>query len=117
MKIIGKNAKKPKSVRIGFFLVLVFFNSTNNVILCRYTLDEYCVARRSAVAKSFLEALTRGGSGTSKPIELHSHDPLRYVGDMLAWLHQATASEKEYLSILLKRCTLNSKNLILLCFY
>ena len=29
---------------------------------------------------------------------------MRYVGDMLAWLHQATASEKEYLQTLLKRC-------------
>ncbi|KAG8542093.1 hypothetical protein GDO81_027473, partial [Engystomops pustulosus] len=34
---------------------------------------------------------------------MHSHDPLRYVGDMLAWLHQATASEKEHLESLLKQ--------------
>ncbi|XP_075706158.1 conserved oligomeric Golgi complex subunit 6 isoform X2 [Rhinoderma darwinii] len=33
---------------------------------------------------------------------MHSHDPLRYAGDMLAWLHQATASEKEHLESLLK---------------
>ncbi|MEQ2251483.1 Golgi transport complex subunit 6, partial [Ilyodon furcidens] len=37
---------------------------------------------------------------------MHSHDPLRYVGDMLAWLHQATASEKEHLEALLKQVTL-----------
>ena len=48
--------------------------------------------------------LTVGPGGTPRPIELHSHDPLRYVGDMLAWLHQATASEKEHLQTLLKRC-------------
>ena len=29
----------------------------------------------------------------------------RYVGDMLAWLHQATASEKEHLDALLKQVT------------
>lgn len=23
-----------------------------------------------------------------RPIEVHAHDPLRYVGDMLGWLHQ-----------------------------
>ena len=46
-----------------------------------------------------------GPGGTPRPIELHSHDPLRYVGDMLAWLHQASASEKEYLQSLLKSCT------------
>lgn len=46
-----------------------------------------------------------GPGGTPRPIELHSHDPLRYVGDMLAWLHQATASEKEHLQSLLKKCS------------
>lgn len=45
-----------------------------------------------------------GPGGTPRPIELHSHDPLRYVGDMLAWLHQAAASEKEYVHSLLKKC-------------
>ncbi|CAG5126682.1 unnamed protein product [Candidula unifasciata] len=53
--------------------------------------------------------LTRGGpNGTPRPIELHSHDPLRYVGDMLAWLHQTSASEKEYLQSLLKNCSATS---------
>ena len=46
-----------------------------------------------------------GPGGTPRPIELHSHDPMRYVGDMLAWLHQASASEKEYVNSLLKKCT------------
>ena len=49
-------------------------------------------------------SLSTGPGGTPRPIELHSHDPLRYVGDMLAWLHQAAASEKEHLQTLLKRC-------------
>lgn len=48
-----------------------------------------------------MEALTRGGpGGTPRPIELHAHDPLRYVGDMLAWLHQAVAGEREFLEAL-----------------
>lgn len=38
-----------------------------------------------------------------RPIELSSHDPLRYAGDMLAWTHQATASEREYAEILLRK--------------
>ena len=49
-----------------------------------------------------------GPGGTPRPIELHSHDPLRYIGDMLAWLHQATASEKEHLQTLLKKCKQSS---------
>ncbi|KAK2508859.1 hypothetical protein MC885_019066 [Smutsia gigantea] len=75
-------------------------------VLYKYTLDEFGTARRSTVVRGFIDALTRGGpGGTPRPIEMHSHDPLRYVGDMLAWLHQATASEKEHLEALLKRVT------------
>lgn len=35
-----------------------------------------------------------------RPIELHAHDSQRYVGDMLAWVHQATAGEREFLESL-----------------
>ncbi|CAL9683822.1 unnamed protein product [Knipowitschia caucasica] len=75
-------------------------------VLYKYTLDEFGTARRCAVVRGFIDALTRGGpGGTPRPIEMHSHDPMRYVGDMLAWLHQATASEKEHLEALLKQVT------------
>lgn len=54
--------------------------------------------RRSSVARAFIDALTRGGpGGTPRPIELQAHDPIRYIGDMLAWVHQAAASEREIL--------------------
>ena len=54
---------------------------------------------------SFLlvDALTKGGPhGTPKPIELHAHDPPRYIGDMLAWLHQSIPTESENLNVMLK---------------
>jgi len=74
--------------------------------LYRYALDEFATARRAAVVRCFIDALTRGGpAGTPRPIELHSHDPLRYLGDMLAWLHQAAASEHEHILALLKCCS------------
>ncbi|XP_065816666.1 conserved oligomeric Golgi complex subunit 6 [Labrus bergylta] len=76
-------------------------------VLYKYTLDEFGTTRRCAVVRGFIDALARGGpGGTPRPIEMHSHDPMRYVGDMLAWLHQATASEKEHLEALLKQVTL-----------
>lgn len=54
--------------------------------------------RQAALLSSFTAALTRGGpGGLPRPIELHAHDPLRYVGDMLAWVHQAIAAEREFL--------------------
>lgn len=48
----------------------------------RYTLDEFGTARRSTVVRGFIDALTRGspgGGGAPRPIEMHSHDPLRYA--------------------------------------
>uniref|UniRef100_A0A8C2K097 Component of oligomeric golgi complex 6 n=1 Tax=Cyprinus carpio TaxID=7962 RepID=A0A8C2K097_CYPCA len=59
-------------------------------VLYKYTLDEFGTARRPAVVRGFIDAQTCGGP---------------YVGDMLAWLHQATASEKEHLEALLKQVT------------
>lgn len=57
--------------------------------------------RQTTLLASFITALTRGGpSGYPRPIELHAHDPLRYVGDMLAWVHQAIAAEQEFLESL-----------------
>lgn len=57
--------------------------------------------RSAAILQSFLDALTRGGpNGLPRPIEIHAHDPTRYVGDMLAWIHQATANEHETLESL-----------------
>lgn len=45
--------------------------------------------RHNALFRKFISALTRGGpGGLPRPIEVHAHDPLRYVGDMLGWLHQ-----------------------------
>ncbi|GAA5881595.1 hypothetical protein JCM3774_006489 [Rhodotorula dairenensis] len=57
--------------------------------------------RSSSILNLFLDALTRGGpNGLPRPIELHAHDPIRYIGDMLAWLHQAMAGEREFLESL-----------------
>ncbi|KAH9820146.1 oligomeric Golgi complex subunit 6 [Melampsora americana] len=57
--------------------------------------------RSAALSSLFLDALTRGGpNGLPRPIELNAHDPIRYVGDMLAWVHQTMASEHEFLESL-----------------
>ena len=63
-------------------------------------LDFFAEARESILSDSFHAALT--GSTTeehivTKPIEFHAHDPLRYIGDMLAWVHSTTVSEREAL--------------------
>eukprot|EP00466_Bigelowiella_natans_P017294 jgi/Bigna1/84476/fgenesh1_pg.141_\ len=55
-------------------------------------------ARRIVMIKRFIAALCRGGpNGQPRPIEIHAGDPIRYVSDMLAWVHQAVAMEREFL--------------------
>ena len=68
-------------------------------------LDFFAEAREHVLSDAFFAALT--GSSVSgvqnrsaKPIELVAHDPLRYVGDMLAWMHSAAVSEREALEVL-----------------
>ncbi|KAI0467276.1 oligomeric Golgi complex subunit 6 [Xylaria cf. heliscus] len=68
-------------------------------------LDFFAEAREQILSDSFYLALTgmsaAGAKDPSvKPIELAAHDPLRYVGDMLAWAHSATVSEREALEVL-----------------
>lgn len=75
-------------------------------VLFKYVIDEYATNRRSMLVKLFIEALTIGGNG-SKPIEMHVHDPKRYIGDIFAWVHQAIHGERESLMILCRSCDKN----------
>ena len=68
-------------------------------------LDFFAEAREHVLTDTFYAALTGSATGShetpmTKPIEFHAHDPLRYVGDMLAWTHSTTVSEKEALETL-----------------
>ncbi|EPS33279.1 hypothetical protein PDE_08241 [Penicillium oxalicum 114-2] len=73
-------------------------------------LDFFAEARDYVLSDSFHYALTdaisgataggAGGDRSVKPIEFSAHDPLRYVGDMLAWVHSTTVSEREALEAL-----------------
>lgn len=63
-------------------------------------LDSFAEARESILSDAFHAALTGSKSEehiVTKPIEFHAHDPLRYIGDMLAWSHSTTVSEREAL--------------------
>ncbi|EJU04626.1 oligomeric complex COG6 [Dacryopinax primogenitus] len=62
-------------------------------------LSTFTDTRRTHLLSSFLAALTLNPTSRA-PIELHAHDPIRYVGDMLAWIHGAVASEREFLESL-----------------
>lgn len=68
-------------------------------------LDFFAESREHVLLDAFYTALT-GPSDESlhvqvtKPIDFNAHDALRYVGDMLAWSHSATVSEREALESL-----------------
>jgi len=67
-------------------------------VLFKYCAEEVATTRHNALFQRFIAALTRGGpGGMPRPIEMHAHEPQRYIGDMLAWVHQSLASEHELL--------------------
>ncbi|ETW02979.1 hypothetical protein, variant [Aphanomyces invadans] len=62
-----------------------------------YCVDAWTQSRRNGLLRRFVKALTIGGpSGIPRPIEIHAHDPVRYSGEMLAWVHQTLVGEAEF---------------------
>ncbi|XP_011344994.1 conserved oligomeric Golgi complex subunit 6 isoform X2 [Ooceraea biroi] len=97
--------KNIENDRLAPLLIKATSKLQDRPVLFKYILDEYCAARKTALVGSFIDALTLGeGFGTPNSIEMHANDPKRYVGDMLAWLHQAVPVEKENILTLVKDC-------------
>ena len=64
--------------------------------------EELSKVRGSVIGRSFMKALSTG-DGENPPLESISNiDPLQFTGDIFAWIHQSTASESTFLSILFK---------------
>lgn len=68
-------------------------------------LDFFAEARDYILSDAFHYALSdavsgAGGDRSVKPIEFSAHDPMRYIGDMLAWVHSTAVSEREALEAL-----------------
>jgi len=60
----------------------------------RHTLELIATSRRAEVTRKFLLALTSGYDGMA-PIEMKAHDPVNYVGDMLAFVFRTMSVESE----------------------
>lgn len=87
---------------VSNLLVEAFSALSERPVLLSYCLQEIGDTRNKAIKLSFMIALTKGGDGT-RPIEIHTHDPYRYVSDMAAWIHQSLASESELIFSLLRK--------------
>ncbi|KJH52430.1 hypothetical protein DICVIV_01407 [Dictyocaulus viviparus] len=74
-------------------------------VLFKYAVDEMGMARKNQILHLYIDALTKGTYSSGKPIELMSHDPFRYIGDMLAWIYEAIEGERELIYVLFKECT------------
>ncbi|KAI8916853.1 oligomeric Golgi complex subunit 6 [Entophlyctis helioformis] len=80
-------------------------------IMFQECMEEVSNIRRSAIVRGFQDALTVGGpGGFPRPIEFHAHDAQRYIGDILAWIHQACVSEREMLEGLFGLASSSSLN-------
>ncbi|CAH8438128.1 unnamed protein product [Schistosoma turkestanicum] len=101
---------------ISLQLRRAFSELQNKPVLLKYSLDEYAGARRKASVKYFLDILTVEIDSNSNVqnhsvdmihaihIETKSPDHVRLVSDILACVHQITASEKEYINSLCMDC-------------
>ena len=72
--------------------------------LFRGVLAAFAETRAALLPDAFVHALTVGGPAPHflpRPIEMHAHDAPRYVSDMLAWVHQLLAGERELVAALL----------------
>ena len=95
----GKRQDEADGDDLGSSMLVQCLRLLRNTEMYAVCLDEVAANRGKPIMQSFLTALTIG-TAQARPIEMHAHDPVRFVGDMLAWLHQTVASEFEVLSAL-----------------
>ncbi|CAD6195487.1 unnamed protein product [Caenorhabditis auriculariae] len=92
-----------------------YFNSKNVIgqsfqclqdhpIMFQISLEEYAAIRGQNALRQYIEALTKTNNGKGIPIEMMSHDRMRYVGDMLAFMLGVTGTERDLLENLLSQC-------------
>jgi len=86
--------------------VAAVFKRVLKLLVERPVYFNHCVrdisrVRRQSLVERFFNALSLGDSSGARPIELQACDPVRYVGSMLAWIHENAAAEQEALSAMM----------------
>jgi len=103
-KVVTKSSSAELDTPAGATLKRALALLAERPVYFNHCVRDISRVRRQALVQRFFEALSQGEAG-SRPIELHACDPERYVGDMLAWVHECVASEKEAISALMSRAT------------
>lgn len=95
--------RKPTDIETGDGLLKrVLKLLAERPVYYNHCLRDLARTRKQALLQRFLEALSQGDSSFgSRPIELQACDPVRYVGDMLAWIHENVAAEREAVAALM----------------
>lgn len=93
-----ESPQMSSSIRRGLYVL------AERPALFQSCLEFFAESRERILSEAFFDALTGPSNAeersTARPIELSAHDPLRYVGDMLAWTHSTAVSEREALEVL-----------------
>ena len=94
-------------VQIGNKLRRLLVNLAERPTLFEYAMNGLSETRQKNLTSEFLKALTME-TADSKPLDFYAYDPLRYVGDIMAWIHSATVNERENLDGLFETDTMSS---------
>ncbi|KAI9911466.1 hypothetical protein PsorP6_009736 [Peronosclerospora sorghi] len=66
-----------------------------------YCKEKVTASRRALLVRRFMMALTVGGpNGIPRPIDMSAQDPVKYCSEMLAWVHEAIATESDFFRVL-----------------
>ncbi|KAF8821453.1 hypothetical protein IE077_002006 [Cardiosporidium cionae] len=90
---MAKNQKSPLLPTIRKALSLLKARPR----LFNHCANEIAKVRKHRLLQNFHNALSKGNPSLHlNPIEMHAYDPFRFVGDMLAWIHEQAVAEKEF---------------------
>ncbi|KAF4667083.1 Golgi transport complex subunit 6 [Perkinsus olseni] len=67
----------------------------HRIVYFNHSAKEISRVRRQLLLQRFHETLVKGGPA-SRPIDIHAYDIVRYTNDMLAWIHEQVAAEREF---------------------
>jgi len=101
---VAKSTATELDTPAGTVLKRVLVLLAERPVYFNHCIRDISRVRRQALTQRFSEALTHGdASSGSRPIELQASEPVHYVSDMLAWIHENGVSESAAITTLMGR--------------